>query len=153
MNFKEKVQSMTASEIILTMVDSLKNPVVNVEMHSFGGYSEEKLLGLIPRKVCYGCAATNTICKISGVKLNFKNINNVHERSEALNTEVGFLDDFEDAINYLRMGDIESYNEYAEKSGFANIQNNEELLLPEIQNGFTNEDLSFYVDLAKYQIL
>ena len=36
MTFKQKVQSMTAKEIIMAMVEGLKNPVVKVDTGTFG---------------------------------------------------------------------------------------------------------------------
>lgn len=69
MNFKQKVQSMTAKEIIMAMVESLiPPPLIKVDMGTFGTTEitkpATKFLGWTLRKaesICFGCAATNTI--------------------------------------------------------------------------------------------
>jgi hypothetical protein len=42
-SFDEKVRSMSAKEIIMAMVNGLKNPAVKVDMGSFGRFSEFKI--------------------------------------------------------------------------------------------------------------
>jgi len=139
MVFKEKVQSMTAKEIILAMVDGLENPLVRVNMDTYG-YKDSQ-------GFCFGCAATNTICKIGGIKdlkqlefddediepdvpgilkrFNFPEdsvlrIWSLWEIPDAHEDSL-FLRGFETAIDALRQGLIEEYNYYAGEHGFAQI--------------------------------
>ena len=60
-NFKEKVQAMSAKEIIMAMVEGLRNPVTKIHMGTYGKVEGD---------VCYGCAATNAICKIGKISLD-----------------------------------------------------------------------------------
>lgn len=46
----EKIQAMSAKEIILTMVDSIKNPVMRVDMDDFGRKEGGHLLWMRRRK-------------------------------------------------------------------------------------------------------
>lgn len=110
MNFKEKVQAMTARQIIEAMIDGLERPVVEVDMASYGH---------VDRKTCFGCAATNAVCKIA----NFTpDVGNIYELGFAIDIEnADFVDDFESAINDLRRGYLCGYNYYALNRGFAAI--------------------------------
>ena len=111
MTFEEKVRSMTAKEIVQAMIDGLKKPWVKVDMGSFGDFQiERKWFGLIKKEVCYGCAATNTICEIAGIAFTPDNIWSTGHRATAANATFGFIYDFECAIDYFRMGDIISTN-------------------------------------------
>ncbi len=149
MNFKEKVQSMTAKEIIMAMVDSLvRPPLVHVDMASWGD-ARRTWRTLFLTKTCFGCAATNTICQISGVKFTPENIEN---RAGALNTEAIFLNNFENAINALRQGSIPAYNAYAECAGFALIKTSPgTVTLPTLENNYKNFELDAYKWLANQQ--
>jgi hypothetical protein len=159
--FKEKVQSMTAKEIIMAMVDSLTPPpVINICMTSFGHYETikpgKKFLGITivkPEYKCFGCAATNTICKISGI--TFKGPDIVF-RDSTLNTDSSFLNNFEKAIDHLRNGDIFGYNWYASRGNFAVIKKSSKMLLgefklPLLKDNYTIEELEAYKQLADCQ--
>lgn len=167
MNFSDKVKSMTASEIILAMVNGLKNPAVEVEMSTFGSVRTKNIfLGLISKKVCFGCAATNTICKIAGIKFKPSNVEDVYDRAKALNNkgnfddkskskewlekEAAFLGAFEAAIDSLRVGEIYTYNCYAERQEFAVIKE-VDFGLPGLSNNYTEEQLKVYEYLASKQ--
>jgi len=149
MNFKEKVQSMTAKEIILAMVDSLTHPpIINIDMNTYG----ENRQG-----VCFGCAATNTICKISGVVFTPENIGSRRLRSKAINNNIfddkigEFLYCFERAIDALRGSELDIYNIYADHIKFALIVNPLDIKLRHLDNDYTNDDLKPYIELANSQ--
>lgn len=132
MTLTEKVQGMTAKEIIIAMVQGLRNPMTIIDMGDFG-YRREG--------VCYGCAATNTICSLM-------------EDTEHLMPKEGcrvyfepIVNDFESAINDLRKGDIEGYNFY----GFAQIKEVEGIELPYLATNYTQEELDIYEQLANAQ--
>src|SRR5690606_4949256 len=109
---EQNIKSMTAKEIVLAMVDSLKNPVTKVLMSTFG-FKENG--------ICYGCAATNTICKLGGLDphIELGTWDSDGKRKYVENSR--FLDYFEDAIDSLRQGNIEYYNEIAKTWQFAKI--------------------------------
>lgn len=153
MTFEEKVKSMSAKEIITAMVDSLvRPPIVNVDMSTYGDAYQKKFLGFIPygKPVCFGCAATNTICKIAGITFTPENIIDVSKRAEAVGVDWGFLEVFEIAINSLRIGDISDYNYRARANGFAEIKSSY-ASLPVLNDNYTNSDLDKYRNLAKIQ--
>lgn len=153
MTFKEKVQSMTAKEIIMAMVDSLiPPPLIKIQMSTFGGVAKEKygLFNLRKRKICVGCAATNTICRISGITFNIENITTRDRRSIALETDCTFLFNFEAAIDYLRQGEIDGYNSMARAGEFAQINSRDIQLWP-LENNYTREHLDAYIELANAQ--
>lgn len=152
MKFEDKVKSMKAYEIIQAMMKSLENPTVKLDLTTYGEVKEKNIMGLFKREVCYGCAATNTICQISGIKLNVNNISFRSNRSQAINSDYNFLESFEYAIDSLRRGDITNYNHYAEKHGFAKIVPHPTISMPELENGFTKTQLGTYAILALYQI-
>lgn len=151
MTFKEKVQSMTAKEIIMAMVEALTHPpIINVNMKTFGEVDE--------KGVCFGCAATNTVCQISGMVFTKDNITNRLRRSTFIDgNEEGcsFLYTFENAIDALRLGRISTYNGWARLGKFAEIVNFE-YPFPSprpLYNDYTNEELIPYKELAERQEL
>ncbi len=141
--FREQILSMTAGEIIMSMVKSLEKPATDIIDMSTYGYSVGK--------TCYGCAATNTICKIAKVKFTSENIDYRFSRSKTIKSSEKFLELFEDAINSLRKGNINSYNLNASKGKFRRIQNPTGLNLPYLTNWFDEYDLKVYKQLAKAQ--
>lgn len=140
--FEDIVRRMTAKEIIMAMVDGLKNPAVNVDMSTFGSYD-------IYNKACYGCAATNAICKISNHVLTFSEIDNKN-RAITVNSDYSFLHAFERAIDNLRKGDILRYNNTASIIGIATIKNYN-FYLPHLYTDNYNQLLDYYEDLANAQ--
>lgn len=111
MNFKETILQMTPKEIILTMVESLKNPVIRVNMRYFGGYNQQHNNGGFVTE-CFGCAATNTVCRIAQKTFTPDNIKGRNSRATFLYCEEEFLMNFEFAIDALRTGDVEKYNSF-----------------------------------------
>jgi len=156
MTFEEKVKSMTAKEIIMAMVNSLtRPPIISIDMGTYGETRkvDKKFLGIKigNKEVCFGCAATNTICQISGKKFTPQNIFSKKTRAEFINSDYDFLGGFEMAIDFLRVGDIESYNRRAKNLGIAIIdQNNIDVY--RLGNSYTNKDLEPYIRLANAQI-
>jgi len=141
--FEEKVRAMSAKEIIMAMVEGLRNPVVKVNMYTFG---ESHIDG-----TCYGCAATNAICKISGLVFTNNSIGSMAYRSRYIGCDFDFLDCFESAIDSLRCGNLDYYNECADVINIAKILNPNNIYLPVLDNYYTPEQLDIYVQLANDQ--
>ena len=141
-SFKQKVQSMKFSDIMQAMIDGLKKEHVKVNLETFG----DAVNG-----VCYGCAATNIFCEISGKVFTPENISPLDNRhrfiSESdLDDEFVFM--FEDAIDDLRNTCIRYYNSTAIYMGFAPAPNAFESRLyelPALQNH------NWRYELPKYQ--
>lgn len=156
MNFKEKVQSMTASQIILLMVESLRNPVIPVNMDTYGRFYNNEVEG----KVCQGCAATNMNLSIIGMTgedlwLKFNKIGYLDaspfrgDQYVDLEGDINFIPTFEMAINNLRIGNIEAYNIYAEELQLAPIKQTRPVA--RLDNAYTYTGLETYELLAKEQ--
>ena len=149
--FEKTVRAMTAKEIILSMVEGLRKPAVKINMNSYGTVMEEpSFFGLFKRDVCYGCAATNTICKIANIKLSSDLISTTSGRALAADSSTSFLSSFENAIDALRLGDITRYNMHAMDGGFASINNNVSVV-PLRENNPTEEQLKLFIKLAESQ--
>lgn len=142
LSLTEKIKSMTAKEHIMNMVEGLRNPMTVINMDTFGEKDKDG--------VCFGCAATNSICRLAG------------------STDVFFSDwvaglwlfrksiapiilAYEDCIDALRKGDVNRYNEIATDINIATIEEVESIYLPELTNGYTEEELLQYVALADAQ--
>lgn len=140
MTFEEKVRSMSAAEIIMAMVNGLRKRHVNVRMSSFGSIWDG---------VCYGCAATNTICEISGKVFTDSLI--VYGRSYFVGAKSSdFLGIFEVAIDWLRSGEIWEYNRLAEHIKISLIED-VGIELPYLTDNYTDHQLDKYVELAIFQ--
>lgn len=111
-SFEEKVRSMSGADIINAMCDGLEREWVEVEMRSFGHFKNG---------VCYGCAATNTICQIVGRSFDAHEIEWRSNRKDAIKCDYDFLLEFERSIDALRLGEIEIYNLIADEIGIAKI--------------------------------
>lgn len=151
MTFQEKVLSMTIQEIILNMVESLRNPVIKIKMNSYGCYLQEysedgeDIKGFS----CYGCAATNTICHIAGIIFNKDTILNTDTRADHVEASIKFVDYFESAIDKLRKGNLEEYNCYASYINMAKVPSTDEFYnLPTLNDDYTELELQKYVDYA-----
>jgi hypothetical protein len=141
-NFINVVKSMTSSEIIETMVKGLKKPVTNISMTNYG---------IVRDGICYGCAATNTICKIAGINLKeFLLINPTNTMEYLFNTKSEFINRFETAINFLRLNDIMMYNCVAEEINIARIKNTD-FNLPTLNSNYTSKKLKEYLKLAELE--
>lgn len=144
MDFKERVQSMTIKEIVLAMIAGLEREYIKVDMTVYG---------VIRDGVCFGCAATNAVCEISGVTFSSKSIENIFERAMFLHTEPAFLNYFEIAINKLRLGRLLAYNDLARGIGVALIP--EELvreydfIIPKLTTQDYKQNLHHYKEFAE----
>ena len=144
MKFEDKVRSMSAAEIIMAMVEGLKNPRVTIRMSTFG---------VLEDNICYGCAATATICQIADktpVPL-ITPINYTGDRAEFINSSTGFLDIFEQTIDALRQGNISLYNSGAKVLQIATIVPFTRKKLPFLRTDYSLQDLEAYKALAKHQ--
>jgi hypothetical protein len=142
--FEEIVRSMSAKDIILAMVESLRDPCVILNMSTYGEVS-------LSNGKCYGCAATNTICRISGIKFTSENLESLNDRASAVNSDRKFLDNFESAIDDLRKGNIETYNDIADRIDIAKINDDGDISLPYIKTNFREDELDQYIKLANEQ--
>lgn len=141
-NFEQTVKNMSAKEIILSLIEGLKNPVIKIQMKSFGFYNPTI-------NSSSGGAVTNMICMISGEVFNNHQINLRESRAKSLKVSNFFLFHFEIAIDCLRMGEIKNYNYLAGKIGLVQIIKSKDL--PCLRDGFTKADLQHYVELANAQ--
>lgn len=147
---------MTADQIIMAMVEGLTHPpIINVEMDTYGKYEWgwTKVLGVIPfyKRMCFGCAATNTICGIAGKPFTPRSITSPFGRANFLGVRMDFLQTFELAINELRKGFVAGYNLHARIGGFALIESKPNLDLPLLSNDYTSAHLERYKELAIWQ--
>ena len=141
-SFKETVQAMTGKDIVMAMVNGLRKKHVEINMGTFGC----KVNG-----VCYGCAATNTICEIIGRvpelgDWDTEEIRIIRTNSVDANDTV-FVHRFESAIDFLRSGMILSYNNIANKENFASFPSSR-VSLPSLENDFTEKELQAYERFA-----
>lgn len=96
------------SDIVDTMIRGLKRQWVEVEMGSYGNF-KRKMEGFWifkkEKKVCFGCAATNTICELMQEPFTPETIT---ARTGQFNYGIkpSELGKFEHAIDYLRNGKI-----------------------------------------------
>lgn len=141
--FEEKVKSMTAKEIVLSMVDGMINPVMTVDIDTYGFATEDG--------VCYGCSATNMICKVANVKpIEVLKVNGSSAISHGLSHHGEFLDSFEYAINELRSGSFSGYNQIAREFGFAQIELEDDYVIGFDQYNFDDpEQHKIWFDLSE----
>lgn len=130
MNFEQKVRSLKNYEIVELMVESLKNPVCEVDMGSFGRYENG---------ICFGCAATQLVQHLSGVKFTSNSILSPRNRSQFMKCDYFFLLTFEKAIDALRVGDTSFYNLCAREINIERIPSDYPYELPPL---FTDNYLS-----------
>lgn len=159
---------MTAKEIIMAMVEGLQNPITEIDMFTFGNYNNNK-------KICYGCAATNTILKICNINSENLHKNLQKQICKPYNDSIIRYDDsiiryrtslynllkinnsdnklyvkyFEVAINYLRQGLLTDYNHIARHINMSEIEPNLKIKLPKLEDNYTQKDLDKYIELAK----
>lgn len=148
MTFEEKVKSMTGKEIVMAMVEGLQEPCTVIDMNTFGETKDG---------ICFGCAATNTVCKITGIKPTKLSamLEDWDADAEVFNIkDPHFLMNFEYAINKLRNGSINpedwfgnSYNGYARLLGIA-ILPEPKGRLPHLNNENYLNELQAYINYA-----
>lgn len=153
-SFEEIVRAMSAKDIIMAMVNGLKNPSTKINMCTFG-YSKHNFFtfGFGLKPICHGCAATNAICQIAGIKFTPDNIAETYTRATAINSSITFLNVFERAIDELRKGNIQQYNFLAIRGKFDEIKNVTQIYLPRLEDNFSKKQLKVYEELANLQFL
>ncbi len=139
----QKILKLQPSEIIMAMVNGLKKRHTKIDMASYGFVDiEPKFLGLFKKKVCYGCAATNTIMELNG-KCDVSILRG-HRNTNLI------LSDFEAMINYLRIGNINLANTVLDNLNLRGIKAPVDLILPLLEDDYTLAQLEPYIKLAKY---
>jgi hypothetical protein len=93
----------SVSDVILAMTEGLKKEWVRVAMQTYGDVSSQK--------ICYGCAATNTLCQLMGEPFNASNISSLSKRVDKINFGISknTLMRFERALDRLRQGDVDEF--------------------------------------------
>ena len=111
MNFTDKVCAMTATELIMAMVSGLRNKHVNLDMSIVAQFRDQKK---------YGDATTSTTIEILGYDpFDWEKIKDKTDRKKSIYTEEytsrddWFYENYENAINLLRSGNIVQYNDRA----------------------------------------
>lgn len=137
-SFEETVRAMTGKEIVMAMVNGLLNGYYVVDMSTYGGSR-----GVI----CFGCAATNCITEISGIKFEPYIIDFRDQRCDVLDVDYLFLDNFENAIDELRSGDIIAYNGYARIINIKQLPETD-IYLPILNTLTWHLELQSYIDYA-----
>jgi hypothetical protein len=103
-------QLTSVSEIVEAMISGVEKEWVKVNMSSFGRIRYKRDPVTLERNtdeiVCYGCAATNTLCQMVQKKFTPKNIISRRLRSKHLKIEQETLGFFESSIDELRTGNI-----------------------------------------------
>lgn len=135
----KKIHSMSAHDIIMAMVEGLRNPKTRIDMGTYGEMREG---------ICFGCAATNAVLHI--IDANEEEVrSHVAYRHKYDNFQLRY---FGYAINRLRQGWVDWYNEHAYNLGIAQINPIPGQELPRLNNDYTEEQLQEYEKLAKYQL-
>src|SRR5688572_6813562 len=93
------------SDIVDAMIRGLKKEWVPVNMNTFGDMHVDRFSN---RTICWGCAATNTLCELMGNAFNPNNLSSLKSRADEFNFDIesGELNVFEWAIDELRKGHI-----------------------------------------------
>lgn len=138
----EKFKALKPSEIIMAMVNGLRNPTLPVNMNYY--------VSLDFNKNCVGCAAANAICKIDGIgaeeaSLGYK-VNSLQQHFKNSN----FISAFEVAVNNLRLGQIVLCNQDLSLIGLGPILHKPGIKLPKLTTENYLYNLEPYIELAKY---
>lgn len=139
--FEKKVKSMNAHDIIMAMVEGLRNPRTEIDMTM-------TTFGKIEDGICYGGAATNAT-------LHIMNADEYGIRKHILGRvpyRLAFPDRLEIAIDCIRRGDVDGYNHRAIELGFAPITPIPGVKFPYLDTDYTEDQLQVYVELAQYQL-
>ena len=143
---------MSAKEIIMNMVEGLKNPLVKIDMVSYGHICDDS-------NICYGCAATASIARLKGSievgKDYLIDDLNLVWIEKTLSLELSkFVINFEYAIDHLRTGNVDGYNNIAIDYGFALIvfkKTKTFNTLPVLNTDTYLDNLEPYIKLANKQ--
>jgi len=142
MNLEEKIKNLTPYELIDAMIQGLKNPSCQINMSTYGN---------VDNGICFGCAATNAIQYLSGEKFTPDNIIGGYNRAKYLKLDLNILDRFENAINYLRLGNIDTANFYLAGLGIPKIIYDLNKRYPELTTENYMENLHHYEELRDQQ--
>ena len=142
MNLEEKIKNLTPYELIDAMIIGLKNPSCQINMITYGNVIDG---------ICFGCAATNAIQYLSGEKFTPDNIIGGYNRAKYLKLDLNILDRFENAINYLRLGNIDTANFYLAGLGIPKIIYDLNKRYPELTTENYMENLHHYEELRDQQ--
>lgn len=121
MNAVKAKFGVSPSYTLRTMVQGLlnhsKRENFRVAMNTFGAYDDTY-------EICFGCVATVTIQELSGRSFDGREINNVWSRARFLELKEELLDEFEDAVDAARCGELSRllmYFNVPEAKGISNI--------------------------------
>lgn len=137
--FLQQLRELGPSGIIMAMVNGLKSRHVKVDMNTYGQTDKSG--------VCFGCAATNTICELTGIVFSEENIGDF-DRSEYLNISLDLLSDFEEMIDDLRRGNTITFNYFAERYNIPTISTEIKKYLPYLNTYYKDEELLPYEEFA-----
>ena len=142
-----KIKSLTPKQVIMAMVEGLKNPKTEINMYTYGKVVDG---------VCFGCAATNAICQIFAIEDPVPYISDGGNHgfstvATRLSEDSSTVNTFESAINALRLGCIADTNHYLIELGMATIDESPLIELPSLFDDYKLEDLGPYTALAEYQ--
>jgi len=142
-------QLKSVSDIVDTMIKGLKKEWVNVDMNTFG---------TVESGLCFGCAATNTLCELIQEPFT-KNDMNLSGRSEKLGIGNVDIEFFEAAIDSLRRGNTLDFLGYLNHIDYLfsfklpyhyDIEYNQEL--PELSTDNYKENLHEYESYRDFLI-
>ncbi len=117
---EEKIKLMSPNEIILSMINSLKNNHVILDINSFGHHLDGE---------CFGDVSICVLSEISGKKFTPENIGTLVNRMKLLGLSMLFLS---------KLGHLYSYNLHAKSIGITLMPNYKGGVLP---NFYENEGI------------
>jgi hypothetical protein len=115
---KTIINALSSADLLMGIVTGLEDSYYKVDMDTFGRITKDG--------VCIGCAATNAITILTGVKLKFapKDKEAIFESKGVIwAQEKTYLRKLEVALDCLRKGNILAYNIEARKYSFPVIKN------------------------------
>lgn len=135
------IRKMNPKQIVLNMIDGLENPVTKIDMGTFGHKGK--------RGVCFGCAATNAICRLGNfnpkeVLMDENLVGNSRKYSN--NGYVMREDDrntiyrYELAIDSLRNADLRGFNHHANIGGFKKFSKEDYDLFNSLNIGYLDNE-------------
>jgi hypothetical protein len=135
------------SDVVNAMINGLTNKWAKVSMMSFGHYDSD-------RKICFGCAATNSLCELLKRPFTEDEIHNSFYRAEVFKCDRNVMQHFENSVNFLRMGDLQAFLSDLCMMSHPSFQDYKHLVkecsedfdlgLPALYNHFTEKELDYY---------
>lgn len=141
----EEIKQLSLRELILAMVEGLRNPTTKIDMGSFGSKTY-KFLGLL--EICHGCAATNALCNLLDIDLRYlkKNRPRVSENFEG--KDASFICQLEHAYDILRQGNAKRFIQGLNNMGFNFPNSDNHPWLPYLTVNYRESELKVYEDFA-----